>query len=121
MTKIADVYEMLVHQHEHLLRIEEMVRQSFLITNRRLGKIMATLDRLTQEVAETSTAVDSALTLIAGLAEQIRQLEPTQEALDGFADELDRKQQEIAAAVATNTPAPSSTEPAAPPTEPEPS
>lgn len=109
-----DIREMLSHHHEHLVELKRGQEVQTALIRRilhKVGKAMASLDRLTAEVAETKTAIDSALTLISGLAEQIRQLSPTQEALDKFADDLDAKQQEIAAAVTANTPA-------APPTEP---
>ena len=66
----------------------------------------AAMDRLTSEVAETSTAVDSILTLVEGLAQQIRDNAADPVALNKLADELDAKQQKIADAVAANTPAP---------------
>lgn len=65
----------------------------------------AALDKLTAEVAEMSSAVDSALSLIAGLAQQIRDLKDDPAKLEALAAELDAKQQEIASAVAANTPA----------------
>lgn len=63
----------------------------------------AELDRLTTEVTETKTAVDSAITLIVGLAERIRELQNDPAALTALADELDAKQAELAAAVSANT------------------
>jgi hypothetical protein len=63
----------------------------------------AELERLTAEVTETKTAIDSAITLITGLAERIRQLQNDPVALTALADELDAKQAELAAAVAANT------------------
>ncbi len=65
----------------------------------------AALDRLTTEVAETKTAIDSALALITGLAQQIRDIATDPVALNALADELDAKQAEIAAAVEANMPA----------------
>ena len=65
----------------------------------------AELDRLTTEVEETKTAVDSVLALVTGLADQIRALKDDPVRLEALADELDAKQQAIAAAVAANTPA----------------
>lgn len=70
------------------------------------------LDRLTTEVAETRSAVDSAVTLISGLAEQIRDLKDDPAALEALADDLDAQQADIAAAVAAN-----SEPPAEPPVE----
>lgn len=61
------------------------------------------LDRLTTEVEETKTAVDSVLALVTGLADQIRALKDDPAKLAALADELDAKQQAIAAAVTENT------------------
>lgn len=68
--------------------------------------IMSTaLDRLTAEVAETRNSVDSAITLINGLATQIRDNLGNDIALEALADSLDSKQTELAAAINANTPA----------------
>jgi uncharacterized protein YoxC len=64
----------------------------------------AALDRLTEEVNQTSTAVDSVLALVGGLADQIRALQDDPAKLAALADELDAKQAAIADAVAANTP-----------------
>lgn len=73
----------------------------------------AQLDRLTAEVAETSTVVNSAITLIRGLSTQIRELKDDPAALERLASDLDAQQTALAAAVAENTPAeiPPPTEP----------
>jgi len=65
----------------------------------------AALDRITQEVSETKTAVASVLTLVAGLATQIRDNAEDPVALNALADDLDAGQAEIAAAITANTPA----------------
>jgi uncharacterized coiled-coil protein SlyX len=72
----------------------------------RLKTMSVALDRLTAEVTETNTAIDSVLTLVAGLAEQIRENAEDPAKLNALADELDAKQQAIAAAIAANTPTP---------------
>lgn len=72
---------------------------------KRIDTMSAALDRLTAEVAETKDAVDSAVTLIAGLAQQIRDNATDPAALNALADQLDADQAEIAAAVTENTPA----------------
>jgi methyl-accepting chemotaxis protein len=61
------------------------------------------LDRLTNEVAETRTATKAIVTLVEGLAQQIRDNAGDPEALNRLADELDAAQQEIADAVSANT------------------
>ena len=71
------------------------------------GAIMAgELARLQTEVTEMSGAVDSAITLINGLAQQIRDLATDPAALNALADSLDSKANELAAAVVANSPTP---------------
>ena len=64
----------------------------------------AQLDKLTTEVSETKTVVASAVTLIEGLAQQIRDLKDDPVALEALATELDATTNALAAAVAANTP-----------------
>lgn len=78
------------------------------------------LDRLTQEVADTKTSVDSVITLVDGLAQQIRDSVNDPAKLLELAAELDSQQGRIAAAVSANTPTPPTEPPAEPPTEPAP-
>jgi hypothetical protein len=70
----------------------------------RLETMSAELDNLTTEVTETGTVVDSAIALIAGLAQQIRDLADDPAALAALATELDAKTNALAAAVSENTP-----------------
>jgi hypothetical protein len=71
------------------------------------GAIMAgELQRLQTEVAEMAGVVDSAIVLINGLAQQIRDLATNPAALNAMADDLDAKAGALAAAVAANTPTP---------------
>lgn len=71
----------------------------------KVWKMSAELDRVTAEVTETGTAIDSAIVLIEGLAAQIRDLADDPAALNALADELDSKSNALASAVAANTPA----------------
>ncbi|MDP2322587.1 MAG: hypothetical protein Q8N51_00975 [Gammaproteobacteria bacterium] len=64
----------------------------------------AELDRLTSEVAENGAVIQSAITLLNGLAQQIRDNANDPAALTALADELDANEQALAAAVAANTP-----------------
>jgi len=64
------------------------------------------LSRLQTEVAEMAGVVDSAIVLINGLAQQIRDLAQDPVALAAMADDLDAKAGALAAAVAANTPTP---------------
>jgi chromosome segregation ATPase len=72
----------------------------------RLNNMSAELDTLTAEVAETGTVVDSAIALIEGLAQQIRDLANDPAALAQLAADLDAKTNALAAAVSANTSTP---------------
>lgn len=66
----------------------------------------AQLDTLTTEVQEAKTVSQSAVTLIQGLAQQIRDSVDDPAKLAALADELDKNTKELAAAVeAVPTPA----------------
>lgn len=100
-----DVY---LHQADEteILREIRYIR-STLATLANQGAIMAgELARLQTEVAEMATVVDSAVGLINGLAQQIRDLATDPAALNALADSLDSKAGELAAAVVANTPTP---------------
>lgn len=74
-----------------------------LVLREDVKKMSAELDRLSQEVSENNSAIDSAIVLINGLAAQIRDLADDPAALSALADSLDAKANELAAAVAANT------------------
>lgn len=71
------------------------------------------IQKLTQEVAEMKEVNTSAITLITGLAQQIRESKDDADALDKLAGDLDAQAKSLAAAVTANTPA-ADTEPPAP-------
>ena len=86
---------------------------------------MALLDNLTAAVAAEKTVEQSAITLIGGLAQQIKTLiansgntvDPA--ALQALVDQMTASQASLAAAVTANTPAPPpATPPVTPPTTP---
>ena len=62
------------------------------------------LTKLTKEVEEQGDVVESAATLIEGLAEQIRDAAGDEEKLEKLAADLDKQQTRLAEAVAANTP-----------------
>lgn len=70
-----------------------------------LTKMSAALDKLTTEVAETKTVAQSAVTLIRGLAQQIRDAVDDPAKLEALANELDAAQNELSTAISENTPA----------------
>ena len=67
---------------------------------------MATLADLQAKVTAEDTVIDSAITLIQGLAAQIAALQPSQAAIDALAADVQAKSDALAAAVAANAPAP---------------
>lgn len=71
----------------------------------RIDKMSPELQRLTDEVAETKQLAASSVTLINGLAQQIRDNANDPAALNALADDLDGSNKEIADAVTANTPA----------------
>lgn len=92
-----------IHHHYHFKSLDD-VAESLGVILRKLNSMSAELDRLTKEVEENGTAVDSLITLVTGLADEIRRLKDDPAKLAKLADELDAKQAAIAAAVTANTP-----------------
>lgn len=85
-----------------LARIEEMMDQVLSTLENLLQRstdMSASLDRLTQEVSQTRGVVESAVTLLAGLAAQIRDSIGDDEALEALADDLDNQQAALAQAI----------------------
>lgn len=76
-----------------------------LYITRRIISMSAQLDRLATEVSENTTVVNSAITLINGLAQQIRDNATDPAALTALADQLDAQSNALSEAVAANTPA----------------
>ncbi len=66
--------------------------------------VMTSMDSLTQAVAAEATVVQSAITLLQGLAAQIAALKPDQAAIDELAASVKVQTDDLAAAVAANTP-----------------
>lgn len=69
----------------------------------KLEKIMATLDQLTADVAADTSAVNSAITLINGLAAQIKAAGTDPVALKALTDQLEANTSSLATAVTANT------------------
>ena len=66
---------------------------------------MATLQDLQTAVTAEDTVIDSAMTLLAGLAAQVAALAPNQAAIDALAKDITDKTAALSAAVVANTPA----------------
>lgn len=74
-------------------------------------RTMADLTALTADVTETLSAEEAAITLINGLADEIRAAGTDQAALDDLAGKLTSEAASLAAAVTANTPAVPAPEP----------
>jgi peptidoglycan hydrolase CwlO-like protein len=99
-----------VHHYLHfdtgqLAGIEASLSELTKLVTKGFADMSAELDTLTTEVAENNAVIDSAVTLISGLAQQIASLKNDPVALQALADSLNTKSNELAAAVAANTPA----------------
>lgn len=87
---------------------------------RRLKDMSAALDNLAAKVAAIDTVIDSAVTTIQGLAQQVRENLTDPSALQRLADDLDAKSVALAAAIAESTSTVTQPEPPAPVEEPAP-
>ena len=65
----------------------------------------AELDAITQQVHSNSDAIQSAITLINGIADRIEAAGVDRQALVALTDELRSKDEDLSAAVVANTPA----------------
>jgi hypothetical protein len=72
----------------------------------KVERMSGELERLTTEVEENTSAIDSAIVLIRGMAEQIRAAGVDPAKLKALADTLDAKSGDLARAVLENTPEP---------------
>jgi hypothetical protein len=90
-----------VYDSKQFVRIEDSLTE----LHRKVDKIMATLADLQAAVTAEDSVIDSAITLIKGLADQIAALQPNQAAIDALAADVKAKSDALAAAVAANTPA----------------
>ena len=75
-----------------------------LLILRKVNTMSAATDRIAAEVAEGTEVGQSAIRLITGLAQQIRENAEDPAALNALADSLDANNAALAEAVAANTP-----------------
>jgi SMC interacting uncharacterized protein involved in chromosome segregation len=111
MPTVKHLLGLLVLQAEREARdsgegLSRALREQLNLIRTEMQKMSAELDRLTREVAENGTVIQSAIVLLEGLAERIRELATDPAALTALADELDAKEQQLAAAITANTPEP---------------
>lgn len=88
-----------------LLSIERRLRRDSRLDYERHLMMSKELDDLTAEVTETSGFIDSAVTLIEGIAARIEAAGIDRQKLTALTTELNAKSDALAAAVAANTPA----------------
>lgn len=81
-----------------------------------MANSQAVIDRAVQEIGEMSSAVDSAVALMDTLSQLVRDNIEDPTALSAALDAFDAKKDELAAAVARNTPAAEEPPPAEEPT-----
>lgn len=88
---------------------EDIILAELAILKQQNFKIMADLSALQADIAAEDTVIDSAITLIQGLAAEIAAIpttDPTtQAAIDALAADVKGKSDALAAAVTANTPA----------------
>jgi len=105
--EVSDSMDLTAYERitKRLERIEDKLDALTSLLNRAQEEVMADLTALKAEV-ERNTAVDqSAVTLLNGLAAQIESLKTDPVALQALADQLKGSSDDLAAAVAANTPA----------------
>lgn len=103
-------YKALPHLLAHIRYLEVRILQHFFINNQKLDSIMADLSKLQDAVSQEDTVIDSAITLIQGLADEIKNLPAgDQDAIDALAADVQAKAQALAEAVAANTPSTTTT------------
>lgn len=90
--------------YSDLRRLEDKLDQILTIVINQGAQIMATLQDLQAAVTAEDTVIDSAITLLQGLAAQIAALTPNQAAIDALAADISAKTQALADAVVANTP-----------------
>ncbi len=82
-------------------RIEAMLSN----LTERLNPMALDRSRLSSEIAENNSAIQSAVTLINQIAQELRDAAGNQDAVNALADQLDAQSNALAAAVVANTPA----------------
>jgi hypothetical protein len=105
-------------QHHHFTDPETSRRLGWIdealkIIIQRLNKMALNFTQLESEVSEMSSAVDSAVTLLQSIAQEIRDSAGNQQKLNKLATDLDAKANVLAEAIAANTPADPNPDPVA--------
>lgn len=96
---LEEICELFRNHPERMDRLEELLKQ-LLEGNK---KIMADLTQLTADVAQLESVDESAITLIAGLAQQIKDAGTDPVALKALTDRMEAESTKLAGAVTANT------------------
>jgi hypothetical protein len=91
------------HYHPHDPAIEQKLDRILQLLTTNGDKIMAVLDQLTTDVTAETTIDQSAITLINGLAAQIKAAGTDPVALKALTDQMEANATALSAAVAANT------------------
>jgi hypothetical protein len=94
-----------VKHHHYLHGFDDEVKTLLHQIIKKIDKMGQELDTLTTEVSETATVIDSAVVLLKGLKAALDAAGTDPAKLAALSASLDSKQNELAAAVAENTPA----------------
>jgi ABC-type transporter Mla subunit MlaD len=97
------------HGHQNsgpdILRRLDRIAEALSPISKRLEQMALDFARLESEVAENSDAVQSVITLLTSIAQEIRDTPANQAKIAALADKLDVQTKVLADAVAANTPA----------------
>ena len=92
----SDTRELLALMQTVIGKLDALIAQG--------DKIMATLADVQAKVTAEDTVIDSAMVLLASLADMVRNLQPNQAAIDALAADIDAKTKALADATVANTP-----------------
>lgn len=105
LNRRAGHIEDLLHRvNRRLGRILLLQNASYWAGLRLEAKMSVAMDNITREVAETKGIIESAIVLINGIADRIREAGIDAVKLEALTSELDADANKLAAAVAANTP-----------------
>lgn len=93
-----------IHIHHDEEKLELILRNQNLIL-KKLEQMAKSLADVQADVTAEDTVVDSAITLLKGLAAQVAALQPNQAAIDALAADIEAKTASLSQAVVDNTPA----------------
>lgn len=94
-----------VHQDDETRAVLARIEHKLQIAHDTQEQAMADFTNVRREVSETRDVMQSAAALIRNISQQLRDVATDPAAIQDLADQLDSSQQDLAAAIAENTPA----------------